>query len=120
MAVAAGVVIGATTLSVRDPRTSAYLPCPLHAVTGMWCPGCGATRAFGDLVRGDLPSAMSSNVVAVVLLGVGVLTWGLWVRSRIRGTALATPPVWVIASAVVAVAAFTVVRNIPAGSWLAP
>lgn len=118
--VAAGVVVTGAVLYVRDPRTSTYLPCPLHAVTGLWCPGCGATRAFGDLVRGDVASAMSSNVLAVALLILGVAVWGLWVRARLRGRSLHAPPVWATASAVVLVAAFTVIRNIPAGNWLAP
>lgn len=117
----AALVLGAgALLYVRDPRTSNYLPCPLHAITGLWCPGCGATRAFGDLIRGDVASAASSNILAVVLLCVGAAVWGLWVRARIRGSTFRRPSSWVIASAALLVLVFTVARNAPAGSWLAP
>ncbi|MGB3372932.1 MAG: DUF2752 domain-containing protein [Rhodococcus sp. (in: high G+C Gram-positive bacteria)] len=116
LAVAALAIAAGAALYVRDPRTSAYLPCPFHALTGLWCPGCGATRAFGDLVRGDLASAASSNVLAVLLLGVGVVAWGLWVRGR----RMRAPSRWVVVSGVAIVLAFTVLRNLSAGSWLAP
>lgn len=115
LAAAAGVL-----LYVRDPRTATYLPCPIHAITGLWCPGCGATRAFGDLVRGDLHSAVSTNTVAILLLIVGIAVWGRWVLARARGSTFPAPPSWVIASSIVVVAVFTVARNLPAGSWLAP
>ncbi|WP_072802994.1 DUF2752 domain-containing protein [Rhodococcoides yunnanense] len=107
-------------LSVRDPRTSTYLPCPIHAATGLWCPGCGATRAFGDLIRGDVASAISANLLAVVLAIAGIGVWGMWMRARMTGTTVRRPPAILIGSAVVVVCAFTILRNVPAGSWLAP
>lgn len=111
---------GAGLLLVRDPRTSTYLPCPFHAVTGLWCPGCGATRAFGALVRGDVASAMSSNLLALVLVVLGVGMWITWVRARLSGTPVRQPPKVLVFSAAALVLAFTIVRNVPAGSWLAP
>lgn len=29
-------------------------PCVFHAVTGLYCPGCGGTRAVRTLLRGDI------------------------------------------------------------------
>lgn len=117
LAVAAGA-----TLYLRDPRTSSYLPCPVHAVTGLWCPGCGATRALGNVVHGDIPAALSSNVLVVLLGVIGVAIWALWVRARARGRTLTwqRPSYWMVGSTAAIVVLFTVVRNIPAGSWLAP
>ncbi|AYJ47033.1 DUF2752 domain-containing protein [Rhodococcus sp. P1Y] len=119
-AVAAGVVAAGALLFVRDPRTSTYLPCPLHAMTGLWCPGCGATRAFGDLVRGDVASALSSNALAVVLLCVGAIVWAIWARARLRGRTFRKPASGVVVVGIVIVLVFTVFRNLPVGSWLAP
>lgn len=119
-AVAAGVVAAGALLFVRDPRTSTYLPCPLHAMTGLWCPGCGATRAFGDLVRGDVASALSSNALAVVLLCVGAIVWAIWARARLRERTFRKPASGVVVVGVVIVVVFTVFRNLPVGSWLAP
>lgn len=115
---AAAVVV--VVLAVRDPRTSTYVPCPLHAATGLWCPGCGGTRALGDLIRGDLGSALSSNALAVALVVLGVALWIRWVTVRARGLAFGKPPMWVVLFGIVLVSAFTVWRNLPAGAWLAP
>lgn len=30
------------------------LPCVFHSLTGLYCPGCGGTRAVKCLLRGDL------------------------------------------------------------------
>lgn len=115
-------VVGSVLVHVRDPRTSTYLPCPFHALTGLWCPGCGATRALGDLSRGDIAAAASSNVVAVVLAIVAVGVWGLWLRARWAGRSLVLPrfdrPTVVVL--LVALTVFTVVRNTPWGTAIAP
>ncbi|MDV6233732.1 DUF2752 domain-containing protein [Rhodococcus cercidiphylli] len=122
LGVAAAAVVGAVLLHVRDPRTSAYLPCPFHALTGLWCPGCGTTRALGDLTRGDIAAAASSNVVAVVLAVGALAVWALWLRARWTGRPLELPrfnrPTVIVLIAVLTV--FTVVRNTPWGSAIAP
>lgn len=122
LGVAAVAVSGAVLLHVRDPRTSSYLPCPFHAVTGLWCPGCGTTRAFGDLTRGDIVAAASSNVVAVVCVVVAVGVWGLWLRARWTQTPLTVPHPNRAAVAVLfaLLTVFTVVRNTPWGTAIAP
>ncbi|MEH6793913.1 MAG: DUF2752 domain-containing protein [Rhodococcus sp. (in: high G+C Gram-positive bacteria)] len=122
LGVAAAAVGGLVLLHVRDPRTSTYLPCPLHALTGLWCPGCGTTRALGDLTRGDVAAAASSNVVAVVLVVVAVGVWGLWLRARWTQKPLTLPrPNRPAAAVLVALlTVFTVVRNTPWGTSIAP
>ncbi|OZE92195.1 DUF2752 domain-containing protein [Rhodococcus sp. 15-2388-1-1a] len=122
LGVAAAAVGGAVLLHVRDPRTSTYLPCPFHALTGLWCPGCGTTRALGDLTRGDLAAAASSNVVAVVLAVGAVAVWALWLRARWTARPLVLPrinrPTVILLIALLTV--FTVVRNTPWGTAIAP
>ncbi len=64
------------------PRLAAGLPaCPLHRLTGLPCPSCGATRAALALARLDLLSAFSVSPLAaagwVGLVGGGLLA-GLW------------------------------------------
>lgn len=118
----AGVGI-ATALHLRDPHVvGSWGLCPFHAVTGLWCPGCGGLRAIGDLTHGDVGAALSSNVLAVVLVAVLVVAFGAWVARRWRGVTdrmLVLSNRWSV-SVLVLLAVFTVARNLPAGAWLAP
>ena len=42
--------------------------CPLYALTGLYCPGCGSTRCLYSLVHFDLPGAMAMNPLLVISL----------------------------------------------------
>ena len=55
--VVAGVALaGCVYVGLNDPSDGgAFIPCPFHAATGLWCPGCGMTRAVHHLVTGDVP-----------------------------------------------------------------
>ena len=59
----AAVTLATARLGVR---------CPVKAVLGIDCPGCGGSRAFLALMRGDLRRAASENAAAVVMGGVAV------------------------------------------------
>lgn len=54
-----------------------FPPCPLHAFTGLNCPGCGATRAAQELLHGHIRTALHLNAPLVLLVPV-LLTIGLW------------------------------------------
>ena len=79
---AAGVVM----LRVFDPATSGiFPPCPVHYLTGWYCPGCGSLRAIHQLLHGNLRAAWALNPLTVVLLPC--LTYGLasFVLFEVRG-----------------------------------
>ena len=59
------IVLRALTL----PRSSPGLPdlCPLHRLTGMWCPLCGGTRATRELIHGDLWGALGTGREGIIL-----------------------------------------------------
>ena len=61
--VAAGLAYAAFTAV-----TGVGLPCPFHAVTGLWCPGCGASRMCLALLRLDFAEAWSWNPGLMLLL----------------------------------------------------
>ena len=123
LTVAAVVGLGALALRLRDPHASgSWGVCPFHAMTGAWCPGCGSLRAVNDLTHGDVLAAASSNLVFLLVLPVLVFLWVDWVRHSWAGTrrvssGLSTPTVWLL---LVPILVFSVVRNLPFGSWLAP
>ena len=119
------VIVGATGLSsaailyLRDPHDQgAYGLCPFLALTGHPCPGCGGLRAVNDLTHGDVIGAISSNLLAVALVGIVGILWLIWTIRRSRGEdrpmirITERSGVMVIAVAVV----FGIVRNTPWGS----
>ena len=48
--------------------------CPVKALTGVPCPGCGLTRATAALFRGDLSAALRTHAYAPVILLALLLT----------------------------------------------
>ncbi|MEO6703475.1 MAG: DUF2752 domain-containing protein [Jatrophihabitantaceae bacterium] len=55
-------------LYLFNPNTSRIPLCPLHAMTGLWCPLCGVTRASHALLHGQLGTALQDNLLFVLAL----------------------------------------------------
>jgi hypothetical protein len=121
----AALSAAALALHLRDPHHSgSWGFCPLNAITGIYCPGCGGLRAVNDLSRGDIVAALSSNVLVVAAIPISIVLLLIWLQRAWSGLpALRLPArlsrVWWPTVAVVTLV-FTVLRNTPAGSWLAP
>lgn len=46
-----------------------FIPkCPVYALTGLYCPGCGSGRALYSILHGQLHAALGYNPVFVILL----------------------------------------------------
>ncbi len=120
---AGGVAAATLALHLRDPHDSgSWGLCPLLAATGVYCPGCGGLRAVNDLTNGDLLAAASSNLLFVLAIPVLLFAWVRWLRARWRGKQVGDLRSPYVFSAVVLALflVFSVVRNLPFGSWLAP
>jgi hypothetical protein len=122
LATLAGTATALTTLALRNPEQPGHYPvCPFHAMTGLWCPGCGSLRALHALTHGDLATAVQRNALAVAVLPFLIGAWVAWfgrALGRPRTSRVAPPAVlW---SLVTLIVAFGVARNLPATSWLAP
>ncbi len=105
-----------------DPNEPGHYPaCPLLRLTGVYCPGCGGLRSAHAFVHGDLTAALGANALAVAGYVVFAVLWSFWVIRAVRGR----PPrieagpatLWGLG---VLIAVFTLVRNLPFGSWLHP
>lgn len=88
-----------------EPTQTWWFPaCPLHSLTGLYCPGCGSTRALHSLLHGEFARAFRFNPLAVIaplLLGaIAVAPRATW-RPTVGWTILAV------------VILFGVLRNIP-------
>lgn len=124
----AGVVLaviglgGTAVLYFFDPTTNGFYPvCRFHQLTGLNCPGCGATRACHALLHGDLSTAFRDNALIVLSLPALLLRGG-WLalaryRGRPAGSWLAVNQAWMF---LVIALVFSVLRNLPAFSFLSP
>lgn len=118
----AGVAAAFAYVGAVDPNEPGHYPvCPLLQLTGIYCPGCGGLRSAHAVATGDLAGAFGSNAMAVVGYGVFAVLWAVWVVRATRGapTRITLSPVHWWSIGVVA-AVFSVVRNLPFGSSLAP
>ncbi len=107
--------------SVNPNHPGHYPVCPFLAVTGLYCPACGGLRSAYAVTHGDFGGALHDNALAVVGYGVCAVLWVLWATAEARGRRTGftvRPALWWALGAVVL--AFTVVRNLPLGTALAP
>ena len=52
-----------------DPNENVYYPkCPIKALTGYECPGCGSQRAVHHLLNFNIISAIRENIILVLTL----------------------------------------------------
>jgi len=107
---------GSGFVAYFDPTKANFFPvCPLYAITGFACPGCGLTRGFHSLFHGDIIPALDFNFlipvwaaifgwIFVSLLLLAVRGRGLWMWPTRPGF------LWAF---FIALVGFGVARNIP-------
>lgn len=130
VAVAVATAAAATLVALVDPGVPGRYPvCPFLALTGHYCPGCGALRAVHALTHGDIRQALDLNVLLVLAIPLLVAWYAWWVRQRWRerGTGGARPrhgptcrAYWLTGVVFVVMPMFGVLRNLPAFAVLAP
>jgi len=114
-----GALIAAIALAaVRtfDPVTTHIFPaCPLYTLTGLYCPGCGSTRAFHYLLHGEFYGAFAMNPLGMLFLPFLIYGGASYLSFQIRGRYLPRvfiPGRWIWALGVLIVL-YGVARNIP-------
>lgn len=109
------VVLGISGLHFFPPgRSGFYPPCIFHRVTGLDCPGCGATRAVYSLLHGQFALAWHQNAILVLLapaglFGSAVAGWR-WIHRRPLPSLPWQP--WSIFLLLATLAIFGVARNV--------
>ena len=116
LGVLAGGLAGCAYLALNDPSdpSTAMPACPFHAVTGLWCPGCGGLRMVHALLHGRVGEAAHDNVVLLaaspVLLAL-LLAWSVTTLRGGRFRLRISPPVAVALFVLMLV--WFVARNLP-------
>lgn len=108
------IVLGAVLFCFDPTHYGFYPACAFHETTGLWCAGCGATRALYQLLHGHVLTAFRFNPLLIVSLPL--LAW-FAARQLVRFAKnqpcpVNVRPVWLWFTLGVLVV-FTVVRNLP-------
>lgn len=117
----------AVLVAANDPSApgSRFPSCAFRALTGLWCPGCGLTRGFHELLTGHPLAALGQNLFVPVVLVVSVVAWWSWLRSAFDRPSVRWPRSTFTVTAIVLPALlvlYGVLRNIPTAPFdaLAP
>jgi hypothetical protein len=114
----AGAVLatGCAYAALNDPETKTIFPvCGFYAVTGLYCPGCGMTRALHNTVTGDITRAIRFNALLVVAIPVLMYLYVWWATWAFTGKELPKANItkrgYIIIGILITV--FMVGRNLP-------
>ncbi|KAF1712619.1 hypothetical protein CSC70_03720 [Pseudoxanthomonas kalamensis DSM 18571] len=108
--------VGALSVVSRiDPNAQGSLlpECPFHALTGLYCPGCGSTRCLHALTQLDVLQALTMNPLLTLALPFIALMALNAAGVRLRPLdplirVLAKPQLWLVL-----LLGFAVLRNLP-------
>lgn len=124
LSLVAALAAGVGLLLVFDPNAAdSPLPqCLFRLLTGLYCPGCGMTRALHALLHADAATAWAMNPMIVLMLALlPAMAWHQFGRQPALPAAfsrvLMNGKAWIALLVV-----FGVLRNLPWGpvAWMAP
>ena len=111
----------AALLYAFEPGTDLhFLACPTFTLTGLYCPGCGSTRAVHHLLHGRWGQAFSAN--ALLLVGVPAIALLAAVGRQVQDRARAVLFYGSVAAYLCGATLFAIARNAGGawGAWLSP
>ena len=103
---------GIAYLAIVPPAESAFYPkCQLHTLSGLHCPGCGATRAVHAALNGRVLQALAYNALPLVVLPMAGILFVRMRRRRLQNQAADSNVwPWVIGATFLL---FGILRNLP-------
>ena len=96
--------------------------CVVNKFTGLYCSGCGMTRAVYSLIQLDFYQAFRYNVLSIVLLPIIVLyvLFEMYAKLFDKNNIMNRMPGWIWYTIAVIVVVFGIIRNFECFSWLKP
>jgi len=74
--------VAAIVLATINPSDSSPTICGFARCTGLACPGCGMTRAAGQLVRGNVGEALRYHPLILLIAAELLGAWTIWMAHR--------------------------------------
>lgn len=99
------------------------IPCIFNKITGLYCPGCGITRMFIDILHFNFKDAFYHNMLVFILLpfitALVIYQIYLYINNKIDDKTNKIPN-WIMISLLIITLSFGVLRNIEIFKVLAP
>jgi len=105
---------GLLYLKVWLPITNLGIPCIFHEVTGLFCPGCGITRALTSLLSLDLMQSFQYHPLIYILIPL----YGAYMLTKRKGWQSTSR--LMMGTMLTLTLLFGILRNFPYFAWLAP
>ncbi len=101
---------------------STFFFCPFHKLTGLYCPGCGITRMFLALFKGEFYQAFRYNPLVFFCLPIFLIFYLDFLYHKKKGTSplLKKMPTWGWVLIIFIFLLYGVLRNIDGFYYLKP
>ncbi len=115
-AIILGLILIALSIFVyfKDPSSGPILPCIFNKITGLYCPGCGMTRAVNSCFKFKFYNALRFNAL-IFIMPIGLGLYYFAIRSKRQGIAKILLTIMIIIAV-----GYGILRNIPRFDFLAP
>ena len=110
-------------LYFTEEGSGAGIPCPIYSLTGLYCPGCGISRALRSILHLDFYRALRYNAAFTISFPfIAAYVFALILSYIVNGKDKVSKkiPVVILYVAAGIFILFGIMRNIPAFSFLAP
>lgn len=111
------IIIVVTVMAILVLMERIAIPCIFNKVTGLYCPGCGITRAIRALLKGNIAESFHNNALLYTVLpvvGIVEIIYRLTNRKYKKMYNI------ILILALISALVFGVLRNIPQFSFLEP
>ncbi len=115
-AIILGIILLGLSIFVyfKDPFYGPILPCIFNKITGLYCPGCGMTRAVNSCFKFNFYHAFRFNALIFIM----PVMFGAYYVAKLRKKPKVATIIMVIMIATAL--GFGIIRNLPSFEFLAP
>ena len=93
------------------------IPCIFNKITGLYCPGCGITRAIKALLKGDIQTSFRNNILLYTVIPLLFIAMTFNKITKYKYKKIYNI---VLIFLLIITIGYGIIRNIPTFSYLAP
>jgi hypothetical protein len=111
------LIIIVTVMAILVLMERIAIPCIFNKVTGLYCPGCGITRAIRTALKGNFKESIHNNLLLYTLVPLLIITEIIYrLTNRKYKKMYNIMLIFLLICALI----FGILRNFPQFSFLAP